>query len=296
MKICLRFRFAPVALGSLLLGLLAACTVSVEPGTTPPVEDGGSASPPDPASDAAAPPEQPGDAGADGADTPGDASADASVDSGDGGIDQNCGLPSPWRSTVDGTDMTPSEQFMLIRASRFSFVETTVAMPMAQPDTRLWLHKQSGVGFVKSDFLQVGGCTRSGSTVSCAADEYFTLLGNQLPKANHVLAYLTQTHNPKYGYGTFQLRKIDPYSGAMLRDARLPTKAGQTPPVYRASKAISLGYDVVVVGEANNELVGQTGSGPYFRAYFGGFLGPTCTPDPDVVPDAIERSEVPFKL
>lgn len=291
-------RAAALSVASLaVLAAVAACSGA----TGDPIAPGDDASAPGPAVDGSTPPgEPPGaeeDAAADEDAAP--AEDDAAIDGGGGdggdGGSGACPLPRAWLDATEGTGYAMDGAVFTVANFPMSFGTTEVIKGMGQDETLLWLTKKSGAAFLKSEHLKVGGCVTSSAIVRCAADEYHVALTAGSPAT--VVAYLTQVHNAKFGYGTFDLVKLDPFSGAKLREARVPMPIGGAPPEVHATAAKATGYDVVVVGSAKGSFTGETGTGEYYRATYKGFLAPTCTPAAAAVaPDTFERAAAPYAL
>lgn len=291
-------RAAALSVASLaVVAAVAACSGS----TGDPIAPGDDASVPGPGLDASTAPGEPPPDGQDAASDDGSSPVDedGSVDGGggdggDGGTGA-CPLPRAWLDATEGTGYAVDGAVFTVANFPMSFATTEIIKGMGQDETLLWLTKKSGAAFLKSEYVKVGGCVTSSAIVRCAADEYHVALTDGAPAT--VVAYLTQVHNAKFGYGVFDLVKLDPFSGAKLREGRVPAPVGGAPPEVHATAAKATGYDVVVVGEAKGSFTGETGTGAYYRATYKGFLAPTCTPAAAAVtPDTFERAEAPFAL
>ena len=194
----------------------------------------------------------------------------------------------------------------------FRATTTSDANPMGPSENRLFLEKGDVIGgpsneIVPTGYRALGGCTWSSNLVSCSANEYFQLFGNEKAGNDFRIVSLTQTHNPKFGYGGFALEQIDPKTGATSRFGRYllgapggtgtidppppPEPAG--PPVVVATGIAAHGDDVVIVGTSNVSFAGEYGTGPYFFMWFGAFLTPACDGG-TVYAGSIARGTVPF--
>lgn len=218
----------------------------------------------------------------------------------DGGNPGTCNLPAAYVATL--SDPVTNKGGVLYGpggpSSGVYFRVTTVshANVMKPSESFLYLERGDVVGgpsntLTPNAFKRIGGCTWSSGLVSCAAGELHSLFGNGRAGSDFRLATLTQTHNPKYGYGGFSLAQVDPVNGATTREGRYTTASG--PAVVFASAIASSGDDVTVVGDANVAFAGESGTGKYFRMKYAGFLAPAC--DGAVVqPTEIVRAATPL--
>lgn len=236
---------------------------------------------------------------------PADATPDAGTSDGGPSPDAGpttCNLPNAYAATLadpvinkGGVNYGPGGP-----SSGFYFRPTTTshAVPMGQSESLLFLEVGDVLGgpsneIAPTGYKQIGGCTQSSNIVSCAANEYFQLFGNEKAGNAFRIVSLTQTHNPKFGYGGFDLIQIDPKSGATTRFGRYTTASG--PPSIYATALATYGDDVVIVGESNVTFTGESGTdaGKYFRMTFAGFLAPTCDGG-TVSPSSITRAPSPL--
>lgn len=218
----------------------------------------------------------------------------------DGGNPGTCNLPAAYVPTL--ADPVTNKGVVIYGpggpSSGVYFRVTTVSHANVMKPSESFLYLESGdvVGgpsntITPTGFKKIGGCTWSSNLVSCAAGAYHSLFGNGRAGSDFRLVALTQTHNPKYGYGVFNLVQVDPKNGATTREGRVMTTSG--PAVVFASAIASSGDDVTVVGDSNVAFAGESGAGKYFRMKYAGFLAPAC--DGAVVqPTEIVRDAAPL--
>ncbi len=213
----------------------------------------------------------------------------------------SCGLEDAWIRTPQGQLVgteAPNEPWEPGMGGRvFQFAIRSESGPWGQHSGWLYLARyvRGTMGIIGPMYVELETCIKSGSVTSCPYDEPRALLWNGKTGDDLVLATMTQVHNPKYRYGTFHLRQIDPSSGAIVRYGTLSGNSSQPPIVY-ATHARVEGDDVHVFGTSEMAFPGQIGSGSHFHAVFAGFMKKSCKVADDIVlPSILERSPTAFE-
>ena len=139
---------------------------------------------------------------------------------------------------------------------------------MEMPNTFLYLTTgdvvATGPGafrYEPTGHLRLAGSIKSGS-VKSDPTEHHGLVGDGRGGADFRLVTVAQSHNPKYGYGVFELSQLEPSSGAVVKAAKLVrASASAGSPSVRATGWKISGEEVVVFVRANVAHADETGRG-----------------------------------